>query len=80
MEIISYDENGKLHGYREHYYIDGTIAFKGNYKNGKLHGHWIEYMDSKIYDKGYHLYDKKIGYWEWFNRFGFKLIKEYIII
>ena len=44
MEKNLRSKEGKKEGYWEYYYINGKLAFKGNFKNGKREGYWEVYL------------------------------------
>ena len=37
------NNNGQPHGYWEDYYVNGALAYKGHYINGKEVGYWEMY-------------------------------------
>ena len=48
------DDNELAHGMWEHYYDNGTLAYKGSFIHGNHSGFWILYYeDGSLYCKRY---------------------------
>ena len=46
--ITPYNEKGEPHGYWEQYWLNGNLAYRGNYINGQLNGLWECYDNDGI--------------------------------
>ncbi len=58
------------------FYENGLPRFKGEYREGKMHGHWEFYRkDGSLMRSGDFDMDRQIGVWRTFDREG-KLVKE----
>jgi len=63
-DIIPVNEEGKLHGYCEKYWITGQLLRKGVYANGKLYGYYEWCHRDGVIDKdwsGYFLGGIKVS-------------------
>ena len=61
-----HNDAGERHGYWEWYRVDGTLMYKGEYKNDMSHGYWVWYHDNgHLWNKGTFINNRRHGYWEW---------------
>ena len=78
--INQYDPEGNKTGYWEEYYYDGTLEFKGSYKNKKLIGEWKDYFLTGELNQisFYSNTGRKIGKWIIYDRYGYVMsVTEY---
>jgi antitoxin component YwqK of YwqJK toxin-antitoxin module len=58
------------------FYENGLPRFKGDYRNGKMHGYWEFYRkDGSLMRSGTFQDDQQVGIWKTFARDG-SLVKE----
>jgi len=58
------------------FYENGLPRFKGEYRDGKMHGHWEFFRkDGSLMRSGDFDLDRQVGIWRTFDREG-KLVKE----
>ena len=58
------------------FYENGLPRFKGEYRDGKMHGHWEFFRkDGSLMRSGDFDMERQIGIWRTFDREG-KLVKE----
>lgn len=71
---------GMKDGYWENSYEDGSIRWKGYYKNNKRTGLWVSYYeDRQFFWKGSYVANMQIGYWVWHFKVN-ELMQETIFI
>ena len=63
--------NGKEIGEWEFYNKNGQLIIKGNYKDGKEYGRWVEYSTMVLCDEGFYKDGKRDGRWEYYSCYGF---------
>jgi antitoxin component YwqK of YwqJK toxin-antitoxin module len=64
-DINSRNKQGQRHGYRECYYSNGQLMFKGNYINGKQDGCWKNYhLNGQLFYKVSYINGKRNGFEE----------------
>ena len=53
------------------YYINGQIASKINYENGKKNGKWVDYFDNgQLLSEGMYKKGKRVGEWLFYDFYG----------
>jgi antitoxin component YwqK of YwqJK toxin-antitoxin module len=67
-KINQRNETGQLHGPWIEYWGDGSLWYKGTYKNGLAHGSWKIYgLDDTIIFSGEYINDERVGLWKEFD-------------
>lgn len=64
--INQFDEQGLAHGTWEGYLSDGTLYYRINFRHGKKHGLWMEYLvvnGRQAFWKGEFKQENPIGLW-----------------